>query len=78
MITSAAGRRDPRRTSPRAVSRSSQDPPCGLPYSATTPPSGSNPAAADPLDGVGRLRDERGGLGAARLFGHGGVGQQLG
>ena len=32
-------------TSPRALSRPSQDPPCGLPYSATTPLSGSNPAA---------------------------------
>ena len=32
----------------------------------------------DPFHGVGRLGDERGGLGAPRFLGHGGVGQQLG
>ena len=32
----------------------------------------------DSFHGVGGLRDERGGLGAPRLLGHGGIGQQLG
>ena len=32
----------------------------------------------DPCHGVGGLSDERGGLGAPRLLGHGGIGQQLG
>ena len=33
---------------------------------------------SDPFDGIGSLRDERSGLGAPRLLGHGGVGEQLG
>ena len=65
-------------TSPRAASSSSQDPPCGLPYSATTPWSGSESRRGDSFHGVGGLSDERGRLGAPRLLGHGGIGQQLG
>ena len=33
---------------------------------------------SDPFHGISSLRDERSGLGAPRLLGHGGVGEQLG
>ncbi len=36
------------------------------------------PCRADSFYRVGGLSDERGGLGPPRLFGHGGIGQQLG
>ncbi len=63
---------------PRAVSSSSQDPPCGLPYSATCAPAGSSPAAATRPTASRRLGDESGRLGAPWLLGHGRIGQQLG
>ena len=65
-------------TSPRATSRSSQDLPCGLPYSATTPRSGSHPATATRSTASAACADERRGLGAPRFLRHGGIGQQLG
>ena len=67
-----------RGASPRSASRPSQEPPCGLPYSATTPALRQQSRRGHPLHRVGGLRDERGGLGAPRLLGHGRVGQQLG
>ena len=60
----------PAGTSPRVGEQLSQDPPCGLPYSATTP-FRQQARRRHPGHGVGRLRDECGGLGPSRLLGHG-------
>ena len=76
--TTSAGSPGGTGVSPRLASNSSQEPPCGLPYSATRRPSASNPAAATRATASAACSTERGRLSPPRLLGHGRVGHQLG
>ncbi len=63
--------------SPRLASRLSHDPPCGLPYSVTVLPASQQASRSGAADSVGRLRDERGWLGAPRLLRHSRISHEL-